>query len=144
MSQHRLATLALHAGQEPDSATNARAVPIYATTSFVFNDCDHAANLFALKEFGNIYTRIMNPTQGALEARLNALEGGCITAIGIPGTLVGASGQAAETIGILNLAGALKTGHVQACLAGFGGGLTWTAMLMRLGGLAFCELIDYP
>jgi O-acetylhomoserine (thiol)-lyase len=92
-------TLALHAGQEPDSATGSRAVPIYQTTSYVFKDTDHAANLFALKEFGNIYTRIMNPTWDVLEQRVAALEGGAAA-------LVTASGQAAETLAILNLAGA--------------------------------------
>ena len=81
-------TKQIHVGGDPDPATGARAVPIYQTTSYEFRDTDHAANLFALAEVGNIYTRIMNPTQGALEARLNALEGGCTTAIGIPGTLV--------------------------------------------------------
>ncbi len=70
------ATLAVHAGAEPDPATGARVTPIYQTTSFVFRDADHAANLFGLQEFGNIYTRIMNPTQGVLEARVAALEGG--------------------------------------------------------------------
>ncbi len=68
-------TLALHGGQKPDPATNARAVPIYQTTSYVFNDSDHAANLFGLKEFGNIYTRIMNPTNDVFEQRVAALEG---------------------------------------------------------------------
>ena len=92
-------TLALHAGQQPDPATNARAVPIYATTSYVFNDADHAARLFALQEFGNIYTRIMNPTTAVFEERVAALEGG-VGALGL------ASGQAAETLTILNLAGA--------------------------------------
>ena len=95
----RLETLALHAGQQPDPATNARAVPIYATTSYVFNDADHAARLFALQEFGNIYTRIMNPTTAVFEERVAALEGG-VGALGL------ASGQAAETLTILNLAGA--------------------------------------
>jgi len=90
-------TLALHAGQKPDSATNARAVPIYATTSYVFNDAAHAARLFGLQEFGNIYTRIMNPTTGVFEERVAALEGG-VGALGL------ASGQAAETLTILNLA----------------------------------------
>lgn len=89
-------TLAIHGGQEPDPATNARAVPIYQTTSYVFNDADHAANLFALKEFGNIYTRIMNPTNDVLEKRVAALEGGV-------GALAVSSGQAAETLAILNL-----------------------------------------
>src|ERR1700688_378847 len=90
-------TLALHAGQKPDPTTNARAVPIYATTSYVFNDAAHAARLFGLQEFGNIYTRIMNPTTGVFEERVAALEGG-IAALGL------ASGQAAETLTILNLA----------------------------------------
>src|SRR6476659_921856 len=90
-------TLALHAGQKPDPATNARAVPIYATTSYVFNDAAHAARLFGLEEFGNIYTRIMNPTTGVFEERVAAIEGG-VGALGL------ASGQAAETLTILNLA----------------------------------------
>jgi O-acetylhomoserine (thiol)-lyase len=90
-------TLALHAGQKPDPATNARAVPIYATTSYVFNDAAHAARLFGLQEFGNIYTRIMNPTTGVFEERVAALEGG-VGALGV------SSGQAAETLAILNLA----------------------------------------
>ncbi|MFM2072566.1 MAG: O-acetylhomoserine sulfhydrylase [Actinomycetota bacterium] len=97
-------TRQIHVGGEPDPTTGARAVPIYQTTSFEFRDSAHAQNLFALAEVGNIYTRIMNPTQGALEARLNSLEGGCITAIGLPGTLAVASGQAAETLAILTLA----------------------------------------
>ncbi len=93
-------TLALHAGQEnADSATNARAVPIYQTSSFVFDSPEHAADLFALKQFGNIYTRMMNPTQDAFERRIAALEGGV-------GALATASGQAAETLAILNIAGA--------------------------------------
>jgi O-acetylhomoserine (thiol)-lyase len=91
-------TLALHSGQEPDGTTNSRAVPIYQTTSYVFNDTDHAARLFGLKEFGNIYSRIMNPTTDVLEKRIAALEGGV-------GALAFASGQAAETMAILNLAG---------------------------------------
>ncbi len=93
-------TLSLHAGQETaDSATNARAVPIYQTSSYVFDSPEHAANLFALKQFGNIYTRIMNPTQDAFERRIAALEGGV-------GALATSSGQAAETLAILNIAGA--------------------------------------
>ncbi len=90
-------TLCLHAGQTPDPATNSRAVPIYQTTSFVFNDTDHAARLFGLQEFGNIYTRIMNPTCDVLEKRVAALEGGS-------GALACASGQAAESMAILNIA----------------------------------------
>jgi len=98
--QYGFETLSLHAGQETaDSATNARAVPIYQTTSFVFDSPEHAANLFALKQFGNIYTRIMNPTQDAFERRIAALEGGV-------GALATSSGQAAETLAILNIAGA--------------------------------------
>jgi O-acetylhomoserine (thiol)-lyase len=89
-------TRSLHAGQAPDPATNARAVPIYQTTSYVFNSAEHAANLFALKEFGNIYTRIMNPTTDVLEKRLAELEGGS-------GALAVASGQAAITLAILNI-----------------------------------------
>jgi len=92
-------TLALHAGQKPDPTTGARAVPIYQTTSYVFNSSEHAANLFGLKEFGNIYTRIMNPTWAVLEERIAALEGGAAA-------VVTASGQSAETIAILNVAGA--------------------------------------
>ena len=90
-------TRALHSGQKPDPTTNARAVPIYATTSYVFNDAAHAARLFGLQEFGNIYTRIMNPTTDVFEQRVAALEGG-VAALGV------ASGQAAETLSILNLA----------------------------------------
>ncbi|HLJ32985.1 MAG TPA: homocysteine synthase [Ktedonobacteraceae bacterium] len=91
-------TLSLHAGQETaDSATGARAVPIYQTSSFVFDSPEHAANLFGLKQFGNIYTRIMNPTQDAFERRIAALEGGV-------GALATASGQSAETLAILNIA----------------------------------------
>ena len=90
-------TLCLHAGQTPDSATNSRAVPIYQTTSYTFNSTEHAANLFALQEFGNIYTRIMNPTCDVLEKRLAALEGGT-------GAVVVSSGQAAESYAILNIA----------------------------------------
>jgi O-acetylhomoserine (thiol)-lyase len=89
-------TLALHAGQQPDPTTNARAVPIYQTTSYVFDSAEHAANLFALKEFGNIYTRIMNPTTDVLEKRLAALEGGV-------GALAVSSGQAAITLAVLNI-----------------------------------------
>lgn len=95
-SQHRLGTLALHAGQEPDPTTGARAVPIYSTTSYVFHDTDHAANLFALKEFGFIYSRIMNPTCDVLEKRMAALEGGAAA-------LAFASGQSAITAAILTI-----------------------------------------
>src|SRR5271157_3988657 len=94
--KYRLATLALHAGQEPDPATNACAVPIYATSSYLFNDTEHAANLFGLKEFGNIYSRLMNPTNDVLEKRLAALDGGAAA-------LAFASGQAAITAAILTI-----------------------------------------
>lgn len=90
-------TLALHGGQTPDPTTGARAVPIYATTSYQFKDTEHAARLFGLQEFGNIYTRIMNPTTDVFEQRIAALEGGV-------GALATASGQAAETLAILNIA----------------------------------------
>jgi O-acetylhomoserine (thiol)-lyase len=94
---HRPETLAVHAGQEEaDPTTNARAVPIYQTTSYVFNDTEHAANLFALAEPGNIYTRIMNPTQSVFEDRIAQLEGGV-------GALATASGSAATTYAVLNL-----------------------------------------
>jgi O-acetylhomoserine (thiol)-lyase len=93
----RLETLALHGGQDPDSATGARAVPIYQTTSYVFKDADHAADLFALKQFGNIYTRMMNPTTDVLEKRIAALDGGV-------GALAFASGSAAITAAILTIA----------------------------------------
>ncbi|MGN6031064.1 MAG: O-acetylhomoserine aminocarboxypropyltransferase/cysteine synthase family protein [Thermomicrobiales bacterium] len=92
-------TRALHAGQVADATTGSRAVPIYQTTSYVFNSTEHAANLFALKEFGNIYTRLMNPTTDVLEQRIASLEGGV-------GALAFASGQAAETAAILNIASA--------------------------------------
>ncbi|MDA8335353.1 MAG: homocysteine synthase [Peptococcaceae bacterium] len=95
--QFRFDTLAVHAGQKVDRSTNARAVPIYQTTSYVFNDAGHAANLFALKESGNIYTRIMNPTWDVFEQRMAALEGGAAA-------LATASGQAAITYSILNIA----------------------------------------
>ena len=90
-------TKQIHAGQVADGATGARALPIYQTTAYVFRDTEHAANLFALKELGNIYTRIMNPTQAAVEDRIAALEGGV-------GALLVSSGQAAETLAILNIA----------------------------------------
>ena len=96
ISSNKLSTLALHAGQVPDPTTGARAVPIYQTTSFNFKDTEHAANLFALKEFGNIYTRMMNPTTDVLEQRVAAIEGGT-------GALAVSSGQAASTLALLNI-----------------------------------------
>src|SRR5271170_574891 len=92
-----LATVAVHGGQAPDPTTGARAVPIYQTTSYVFQDADHAARLFGLKEFGNIYTRIMNPTTDVFEKRIAALEGGVAA-------LATASGQAAQFLAITTLA----------------------------------------
>src|SRR5262245_19377130 len=91
------ATLTVHGGQAPDPTTKARAVPIYQTTSYLFDDADHAARLFALQEFGNIYSRIMNPTVDVFEKRIAALEGAAAA-------LALASGQAAETLTILTLA----------------------------------------
>ena len=112
-------TRQIHVGGDPDPTTGARAVPIYQTTSYEFRDASHAANLFGLAEVGNIYTRIMNPTQAALEARVNSLEGGCTTAIGIPGTLAVSSGQSAATLAILTLAEAGD--HVVASPSLYGG-----------------------
>src|SRR5215212_879099 len=97
MSTPHFATLAVHGGQKPDPTTKARAVPIYQTTSYLFDNADHAARLFALQEFGNIYSRIMNPTVDVLEKRIAALEGGAAG-------LALASGQAAETLTVLTLA----------------------------------------
>ncbi|MCK6541911.1 O-acetylhomoserine aminocarboxypropyltransferase/cysteine synthase [bacterium] len=96
-STYRFETLQLHAGQKPDSATNARAVPIYQSTSYVFNNADHAAALFGLQEFGNIYTRIMNPTTAVFEERIAALEGG-VAAVAT------SSGQAAQFLAITTIA----------------------------------------
>ncbi len=105
-------TKQIHAGQTPDTATGARAVPIYQTTSYVFDDTDHAANLFGLKEFGNIYTRIMNPTADVVEQRVAALEGGV-------GALLVASGQSATTLALLNIAEAGD--HIVASPSLYGG-----------------------
>ena len=95
----RFETLQVHAGAQTDLSTNAVVTPIYQTTAYAFNDADHAANLFALAESGNIYTRIMNPTQNVFEERVNALEGGV-------GALATASGAAAITYAVLTLASA--------------------------------------
>jgi O-acetylhomoserine (thiol)-lyase len=105
-------TRQIHAGQSPDGDTHARALPIYQTTSYTFDNTEHASNLFALKEFGNIYTRIMNPTQAAVEERVASLEGGV-------GALLTASGQAAETLALLNLAEA--GGHIVSSARLYGG-----------------------
>jgi O-acetylhomoserine (thiol)-lyase len=105
-------TKQIHVGQAPDTATNARALPIYQTTSYTFRNTEHAAALFGLAEFGNIYTRIMNPTQNAVEERVAALEGGVAA-------LLLASGQAAETLAILNIAEAGS--HIVSAAALYGG-----------------------
>jgi O-acetylhomoserine (thiol)-lyase len=105
-------TKQIHAGASPDPTTGARAVPIYQTTSFVFRDTAHAAALFGLEELGNIYTRIMNPTQAVFEDRMTALEGGV-------GSLAVASGQAAQTVGLLNLVE--NGGHIVSSSSLYGG-----------------------
>jgi len=128
-------TLALHAGQEPDPTSGARAVPIYQTTSYAFRDTEHAAELFALNEVGNIYTRIMNPTTDVLERRIAALEGGI-------GGLAFASGQSAITFSILNLAAAGD--HIVSATSLYGG--TWTLFsqsLPKLGlEVSFVDPLD--
>ncbi len=121
---YRLGTLALHAGQVPDPATTARAVPIYATTSYVFHDTEHAANLFSLKEFGNIYSRLMNPTNDVLEKRLAALDGGAAG-------LVFASGQAAITAAVVTIVHAGQNFISASSL--YGG--TWTLFSQTLSKL---------
>ena len=113
--KHRLETLALHAGQQVDSDTLSRAVPLYQTTSYCFKDTDHAGNLFALKEFGNIYTRLMNPTTDVLEKRLAAMEGGV-------GGLGFSSGQSAIYVSIFNICGA--GGHIVSSNSLYGGTVT--------------------
>jgi O-acetylhomoserine (thiol)-lyase len=112
MSEWGFETRQVHAGAEPDPATGARATPIYQTTSFVFRDTEHAANLFGLAELGNIYTRIMNPTQAVFEDRVAALEGGI-------GALATSSGQAAQSIALLNLAE--NGGHIVSSSSLYGG-----------------------
>lgn len=115
MTQPHYYTLSLHAGQEPDPTTNSRAVPIYQTTSYTFNDTDHAARLFALQEFGNIYTRLMNPTTDVLEKRMAALEGG------VAG-LATASGMSAIFLTLHTLAGAGD--HIVSSASLYGGTAT--------------------
>ncbi len=100
-SNYRFETLQVHAGQTPAPGTNARAVPIYQTTSYTFNDADHGARLFALKEFGNIYTRIMNPTTEVFEQRIAALEGG-VAAVAT------SSGQAAQFLTTMSRPSAIR------------------------------------
>src|SRR5258706_14327368 len=118
-------TLCLHAGQIPDAATGARALPIYQTTSFVFDSADHAASLFNLQTFGNVYSRLSNPTVAALEERVAALEGG-------RAALGAASGMAAEAIALMTL---LQQGdHVVAAGALYGGSVSMLAVnLAKLG-----------
>ena len=129
-------TISLHGGQIPDSATNSRAVPIYQTSSFVFNDTDHAANLFALKESGNIYTRIMNPTSDVFEQRLALLEGGV-------GALATASGQAAITYSILNIVEAGD--EIVASSSLYGGSYTLFAYTFaKLGIKVHFVNVDHP
>ena len=121
-----LETLAVHAGQQPDSDTGSRAVPIYQTSSYVFKDSNHAANLFALKEFGNIYTRLMNPTTDVLEKRLAALEGG-VAGLGL------SSGQSAIYVSILNICGA--GGHFISSGSLYGGTVTLFSHTLRKLGI---------
>jgi O-acetylhomoserine (thiol)-lyase len=127
MADHRYQpeTLAIHAGQIPDAATGARALPIYQTTSFVFDSAEHAASLFNLQTFGNVYARLSNPTVAALEERVAALEGG-------RAALASASGMAAETIALMTL---LQPGdHVVAAGALYGGSVSLLAVnLKKLG-----------
>lgn len=133
--QRGFETLTLHAGQEPDPTTGARAVPIYQTTSYVFRDTEHAADLFGLREFGSIYTRIMNPTTDVLEQRIAALEGGI-------GGLAFASGQSAITFSILNIAGAGD--HIVSATSLYGGTWTLFAQTFRKIGLevSFVDPLD--
>ncbi len=123
--KYHLETLALHAGQSPDSDTLSRAVPIYQTTSFLFRDTQHAADLFALKKFGNIYTRLMNPTTDCLEKRIAALEGGV-------GALAFSSGMAAITNAVLNITSAGQ--HIVSSSSLYGGTVTlFSHTLPKLG-----------
>lgn len=135
--QLRFETLQIHAGAAPDPVTGARATPIYQTTSYVFRDSDHAKNLFALAEFGNIYTRIQNPTQDVVEQRLAALEGGT-------GALLVASGQAAETFAVLNIAQAGD--HIVSSSSIYGGTYNlFKYTLAKLGiEVSFVENQDDP
>jgi O-acetylhomoserine (thiol)-lyase len=125
-TKYRIETLALHAGQRADSDTLSRAVPIYQTSSYVFKDSSHAANLFALKEFGNIYTRLMNPTTDVLEKRLAAMEGGV-------GGLALSSGQSAIYVSIFNICGA--GGHIVASSSLYGGTVTLFSQTFKKLGI---------
>jgi len=124
--EYHLETLALHAGQQADSDTLSRAVPIYQTTSYCFKDTEHAANLFALKEFGNIYTRLMNPTADVLEKRLAAMEGGV-------GGLALSSGQSAIYVSIFNICGA--DGHIVSSNSLYGGTVTLFSQTFKKLGI---------
>jgi O-acetylhomoserine (thiol)-lyase len=134
MSDWGFETRQVHAGAEPDPTTGARAVPIYQTTSFVFRDTEHAANLFGLAELGNIYTRIMNPTQAVFEDRVAALEGGI-------GALATSSGQAAQTIALFNLAE--NGGHIVASSSLYGGTYNQLHYTFPKMGVE-CSFIDDP
>src|SRR4051812_8450160 len=124
--QMGFATRSLHAGHKPDSATGARAVPIYQTTSFVFENSDHAAALFGLQQFGNIYTRIMNPTTAVFEERMAALEGGAAA-------LAVSSGQAAQFLALTSL---MQTGdHLVAAATLYGGTHTQLDVSFRRLGI---------
>jgi O-acetylhomoserine (thiol)-lyase len=125
-AQYHLETLALHAGQKVDSDTLSRAVPVYQTTSYCFKSTEHAANLFALKEFGNIYTRLMNPTTDVLEKRLAALEGGA-------GGLALSSGQSAIYVSIFNICGA--GGHIVSSNSLYGGTVTLFSQTFKKLGI---------
>src|SRR3979409_692882 len=125
-------TLAVHAAAQPDPPTGARVTPIYQTTSFVFNDADHAASLFGLQAFGNIYTRIMNPTQAVLEERVAALEGG-VAALAL------ASGQSASLLAVQNICHA---GDNFVCSTDIYGG-TWNLFQNTMGTMGIeCRFVD--
>lgn len=135
-SDHRFATNSVHAGQEPDPTTGARAPPIYQTTSYVFEDTDHAANLFGLEEFGNIYSRIMNPTNAMLEERIATLEGGS-------GALATASGMAAFDLATFILA---EVGdNIVSASALYGGTYTYLTHTVAKRGIEtkFVDTLDY-
>src|SRR6478609_4349159 len=128
MPDHRFGfdTLCLHAGQIPDAQTGARALPIYQTTSFVFDDADHAASLFNLQTFGNVYSRLSNPTVAALEERVAALEGG-------RAGVASASGMAAEAMALMTM---LQAGdHIVAAGALYGGSVTMLAVNLQKFGI---------
>ncbi|HET8930416.1 MAG TPA: PLP-dependent transferase [Acidimicrobiales bacterium] len=133
-------TKQIHAGHAPDPTTGATATPIYQTTSYQFNDTDHAAALFALTEMGNIYTRIQNPTQAAVEAKIAALEGAPDTAVGLPGALHVSSGQSASLMAIVNLAGAGD--HIVASASMYGGTFNLFHHTLRKLGIDFTFIED--